>query len=85
MVPKPPVIGKKRKTDMLKTRRNFASGGKIAINRWENVKSQSEFFRRVWKSKRVPKAVQKRPPGWIWDDFAPKKVLPQAAEFVLVT
>ena len=59
------------------------------------MKLQSEFLRRVWKSKRAPKAVQKIPLGWIWDDFGskrvpkggipPKKVLPQAAKFVLVT
>ena len=74
---------------------NFASRGKIAINTRKNVKSQSEFLRRVWTSKRAPKAVQKKPLGGFGMTLAqnvvprggipPKKVLPQAAEFVSVT
>ena len=75
MMPKPPVKNrqKAKNRNPKKFKGNFALGRKIAINTWENVKSQSEFLRRVWKSKRAPKAVLKRPVGWIWDDVGSKR------------
>ena len=38
----------------------------MSINTLVNVKSRSVFFRRLWKSKRAPKAVQRGFQGGFW-------------------
>ena len=67
-VPKPPTENqqKTKNGNVKKNRRKLRLRRENINKHMGNVKSQSEFFRRVWKSKRAPKAVQRGLRGGFW-------------------